>query len=98
VALTMLSVGIWGCDSDPSAPATDGARVSSSVGVSDGQGKTWRQLTETTGLIWSQVAQVCPQDGVTPCNGVVGGRDLRGWVGLRQNRSRHFSGYTSRTF
>src|SRR5262245_15593248 len=84
VAFVFLSL-VAACDSDPSAPPLrDGrspaARVASSVGVNDGQGKAWRQLTETTGLSWTDVAQVCPRDGVTPCNGVVGGRDLRGWI------------------
>jgi hypothetical protein len=31
-------------------------------------------------LTWSQVAQVCPRDGATPCAGSVGARDLTGWV------------------
>jgi len=48
--------------------------------VNDGDGKAWRQLTETIGLSWTQVAQVCPRDGATPCSGIVGGRDLRGWI------------------
>src|SRR5438034_6518706 len=30
--------------------------------VDDVHGKEWRQLTETVGLSWDQVAQVCPQD------------------------------------
>lgn len=46
----------------------------------DNSGKDWRQLTETTGLTWNQVATVCPRDGVTPCTGSVGGRNLTGWV------------------
>jgi hypothetical protein len=48
--------------------------------VDDGNGKEWRQLYETTGLSWSQVAQVCPRDGITPCSGSVGARVLTGWV------------------
>jgi hypothetical protein len=43
-------------------------------------GREWRQLYETTGLTWSQVASVCPTDGATPCSGTVGGKDLSGWV------------------
>jgi Ca2+-binding RTX toxin-like protein len=46
----------------------------------DGTGKEWRQLYETTALTWNQVAEVCPRDGVTPCTGVVGGRDLTNWI------------------
>src|SRR6266850_306247 len=49
-------------------------------GANDNHGKEWRQLTETVGLTWNQVAQVCPRDGSSPCNGVVGGYDLTGWV------------------
>ena len=44
------------------------------------EGKEWRELYDTTGLSWSQVATVCPTDGVTPCNGSVGGRNLTGWT------------------
>src|SRR5688500_18199937 len=85
IALAMLSYVTWGCDSDPTAPLTRSLQRSSLsaaslAGVSDGHGKTWRQLTETTGLSWTQVAGVCPRDGVSPCNGVVAGRDLNGWV------------------
>jgi hypothetical protein len=51
-----------------------------SAGVNDTHGREWRQLYETTGLSWDQVASVCPRDGVTPCSGSVGGRVLTGWV------------------
>ncbi len=43
-------------------------------------GREWRELYTTTGLSWSQVASVCPTDGVTACSGSVGGRDLTGWT------------------
>jgi hypothetical protein len=43
-------------------------------------GKRWRQLTQTTGMTWSQVAAVCPRDGVSRCSGSIGSRDLTGWV------------------
>ena len=43
-------------------------------------GKEWRELYQTTGLSWSQVASVCPTDGVTPCSGTVAGQNLTGWV------------------
>lgn len=49
-------------------------------GINDGNGKEWRQLTETTGLTWAQVAQIAPQDGVTAATGAVGTRNLTGWV------------------
>ena len=48
--------------------------------VDDGAGKQWRQLYETVGLSWSQVAALCPRDGVTPCAGSIGPRSLTGWV------------------
>jgi hypothetical protein len=43
-------------------------------------GKEWRSLDETTGLTWSQVAQICPRDGATPCSGGIGLRNLDRWV------------------
>jgi Immunoglobulin domain len=50
------------------------------ITYNDGHGREWRQVKETTILSWNQVAGVCPQDGQTPCNGVVGGKDLSGWI------------------
>ena len=44
------------------------------------EGKEWRELYETTGLSWAAIATVCPTDGVTPCNGSVGGKNLTGWT------------------
>ncbi len=43
-------------------------------------GREWRELYTTTGLSWSQIASVCPTDGVTACSGSVGGRNLTGWT------------------
>jgi hypothetical protein len=40
--------------------------------VDGGNGMEWRQLYETTGLSWDQVAQICPRDGATPCSGSIG--------------------------
>jgi hypothetical protein len=84
VALAAVSFVVSGCDSPPSAPLpridASATHSSRSLNVSDGEGKVWRQLIETTGLSWTQVAEVCPQDGATPCTGIVGGRDLRGWI------------------
>src|SRR5262245_50861020 len=59
--------------------------------VNDNHGKEWRQLVETVGLSWKQLALVCPGDGVTPCSGVVGGPtftgpDLTGWVWATQSQ------------
>ena len=50
----------------------------------DAHGKDWRQLTDTLGMTWSQVAEVCPQDGVTACVGSVNGVDLTDWVWATQ--------------
>jgi hypothetical protein len=48
--------------------------------VGDGAGKEFRQLYETTGLSWNQVARICPRDGVTPCSGSIGAINVTGWV------------------
>lgn len=50
------------------------------VAYVDAQGREWRQVTLTTSVSWNAAAAVCPQDGVTPCDGVASGRDLTGWV------------------
>src|SRR2546422_580018 len=60
--------------------AISGITAEAAASGNDNHGKEWRQLTETVGLSWNQVAQVCPRDGVSPCTGVVEGRDLTGWV------------------
>src|SRR4249920_4206037 len=57
-----------------------GAARAAQASVDDVHGKDWRQLTETLGLSWSQVAQVCPQDGASACVGSVGGVNLTDWV------------------
>lgn len=49
-------------------------------GVNDGRGREWRQLTETTGLSWDQLAAALPRDGVTPGSGMIGTRNVAGWV------------------
>jgi hypothetical protein len=46
----------------------------------DSYGRQWRQIYETTGLTWSQVAAICPQDGETPCEGSIGPRVFTGWI------------------
>jgi RTX calcium-binding nonapeptide repeat (4 copies) len=48
--------------------------------VDGGNEIEWRQLYETTGLSWNQVAGVCPRDGETPCSGSIGTKVLTGWV------------------
>ena len=48
--------------------------------VDGGNGTEWRQLYETTGLSWNQVAGVCPRDGETPCSGSIGTKVLTGWI------------------
>src|SRR5947208_14362181 len=55
--------------------------------VDDVHGKEWRQLTESVGLSWDQVAQGGPQDGATACAGSAGGIDLTAWVGASDART-----------
>ncbi len=55
-----------------------GAPTSTAAPTVDG--REWRELFETTGLSWSEVASVCPTDGETPCSGTVRGRNLTGWT------------------
>jgi hypothetical protein len=50
------------------------------VAFVDSQGREWREVVATTGLAWNAVATVCPQDGTTPCSGVVEGKDMTGWI------------------
>jgi Ca2+-binding RTX toxin-like protein len=57
-----------------------------------GDGRQWRQLYETAGLSWSSVAGVCPQDGVTPCSGSIGGKVVSGWVWATADQVRDFLG------
>ncbi len=57
-----------------------GVAASTPLGFSDGQGKLWRQPAATTGLSWNQIATICPRDGLNPCQGVLGSKDLTGWV------------------
>lgn len=54
----------------------------------DGNNRLWRQVKDTTGLTWDQVASVCSIDGETPCSGAVGGKDLTGWVWATQDQVR----------
>ncbi len=66
VIVLVGTLGSFGAASSSAAPTVDG--------------RQWRELYETTGLSWSQVASVCPTDGQTPCTGSVGGKDLTGWT------------------
>ncbi len=43
-------------------------------------GKQWRSLRETTRVTWSEVAQICPRDGVTPCSGTIRQQNFNTWV------------------
>ena len=51
--------------------------------VHDGNGKQFRQLYETTGVSWNQVAEICPRDGETPCSGAIGAKGSRVGSGER---------------
>jgi hypothetical protein len=62
------------------------APMPAAANVDDGQGRLWRQLVDTTGLTWQQVAEVCALDGQTACNGSAGGRDLGGWTWATQGQ------------
>ncbi len=61
--------------------------------VDDLRGKEWRQLTQTSGLTWSQVAQICPQDGVTPCSGKIGTINFTDWVWANSTQVRELLSY-----
>lgn len=63
-----------------------GAATSAAAPTVDG--REWRELFETTGLSWTQVASVCPTDGETPCSGTVGGRNLTGWTWATAGQTR----------
>src|SRR3954449_9481446 len=56
------------------------ATTTPAAALVDTHGREWRQLYETTGLSFDQVAAVCPRDGVTPCAGTAGAADLSRWV------------------
>jgi hypothetical protein len=66
--------------------------LSEAAPADDGNGREWRQLYETTGLTWAQVARICPRDGETPCSGSVGGKVLTGWVWATQDQVIDFMG------
>lgn len=51
-------------------------------------------MSGTTGLNWNQVAAVCPNDGVTPCSGMLGGVNSDGWVWATQNQVMELFGET----
>lgn len=46
----------------------------------DGHGKEWRQVTDTQGISWSDIASACPLNGISACNGSVDGVNLTGWT------------------
>lgn len=50
------------------------------LAIDDGQGRDWRQVTETLGLTRAQMAAACPVDGVTACQVNSGAFELEGWV------------------
>jgi len=68
VGVAALTLGVQPASAAPPDP------------VDGGNGTEWRQLYETTGLSWNQLAGICPRDGVTPCSGSVGSTSLTGWV------------------
>lgn len=46
----------------------------------DGKGRDWRQVLDTRGLDWADLAGACPMEASAPCDGVVRGVDLGGWT------------------
>lgn len=87
--LLLLTAVLAACDSEITRPfpeqqpgpvAASVLAATTTPGISDGQGTVWRQLTETVGLTWNQVAQLCPRDGIHPCWGSLGAVNLSGWV------------------
>jgi hypothetical protein len=60
----------------------------SAAAFDDGAGREWRPLTETVGPSWAAVSAICPQDGVTPCNGSIEGVNYTGWVWATQSQLR----------
>ena len=71
VRFALVAVFVGGLVSVGAPPSTAAPTV---------DGREWRELFETTGLSWSEVASVCPTDGATACSGTVGGRNLTGWT------------------
>lgn len=66
--------------------AVAASMVSIAAAYDDGAGKSWRQLTESQVLSWSQVALVCPVGGIAPCKGRVGDVDFKGWTWATQQQ------------
>jgi hypothetical protein len=50
------------------------------VAYTDSLGREWRQVVGSTSRSWNEFASACPTDGVTPCNGLVSGLDVSGWI------------------
>jgi hypothetical protein len=50
------------------------------VPVDDRHGKEWRQLTDSVGVSWNQVSEICPRDGISACSGAIDELDFTGWV------------------
>ena len=71
----------------------DTAAAQSNQNVNDGHGQEWRQLTDTVAVSWTQVAQICPTDGISPCSGRLGGIDVTGWTWANQSQVRELFGY-----
>lgn len=84
--MVALMLAVAGCTADVTTPhegsiAPPRAQMTTTTNdYSDGAGKRWRQPIATTSLSWTQVASVCPRDGLTPCTGIIAGKDLSGWV------------------
>jgi hypothetical protein len=66
--------------------AAAASMASIAAAYDDGAGKSWRQLTDSQVLSWSQIAAVCPVGGVSPCKGRVGDIDFSGWTWATQQQ------------
>jgi hypothetical protein len=56
------------------------AGAQAAIVFDDGHGKDWRQVTDTAGIGWSDIASACPLNGATACSGTVDGVNMTGWV------------------
>jgi len=62
------------------APLLLVATATAQVAYVDARGREWFQTAAIKNKTWLQVQEVCPTDGVTPCEGILGGVDITGCV------------------
>jgi len=54
----------------------------------DGLGRQWLDVNDTTNFSWNDMAAICPTDGATPCSGSLGATDLTGWTWATRDQVR----------